>query len=300
MRDGEEATIENTGSDLDLAPPRPAGRVLHLVAAERPGAAPRGRGEIDRRRKFSLTRARASGGRLTFGDRLRASVFSSLIGAAVMAAGATMRIRTRREADLPAFRRMGPGPRLFALWHGDFFPILYYCRNSGACVIVSRSPDGELLARILTRFGYRTVRGSSARGATRAMVDLTRVVSKGHDAAVAIDGPRGPRLEAKAGLLLLAKRTGCPIVPLGAAMAGYKEFRSWDRFRFPYPFSRAVLVGASPILVPHDATPKVLEAKRLELQQVMHAIRRQAQDLVLHEDFRRADRPLGYKASWSR
>ncbi len=298
MWHGGRTIGEVTEAECSDLPPRTGG-VLDLVAAPPPAKAVRTQRPARRRRGFSLTRARTSGGTLTVADRIRAAVFAALISGAVVTSGATMRIRTRREAKLPSFRRMGPGPLLFAIWHGDFFPILYYCRNSRACVIVSRSPDGELLARILNRFGYRTVRGSSARGATRAMLDLTRVVNEGSDAAIAIDGPKGPLLEAKSGILLLAKHTGCPIVPLGAATARYKEFRSWDRFRFPYPFSRAVLTGAPPILVPADASAQVLEAKRLELQDAMIELRREARELVGAESFGQADRPLGYRASWA-
>ena len=114
-----------------------------------------------------------------------------------------------------------------------------------------------------------TVRGSGAHGATRALIDMARNVERGNDATVAIDGPRGPVHVAKAGIVLIAKTTGCPIVPLGVGMSRAKQFASWDRFRLPLPFSRAVVAAGDPIQVPPDASSELIEQKRLELERSM-------------------------------
>jgi lysophospholipid acyltransferase (LPLAT)-like uncharacterized protein len=120
------------------------------------------------------------------------------------------------------------------------------------------------------------------------------VVRGGADSAIAVDGPRGPALEVKAGVVLLAKKTGCPILPLGAALSRYKEFASWDRFRLPLPFARAVVIGGTPIRVPGDASGQLLETRRVELQASLLELRGQARELVGPAGFRQAEIPRGF------
>lgn len=222
------------------------------------------------------------GSDLSRGDRLRAAILASLLHVVARVIGMLISLRVRRIDELPEFRKLGPGPVLWAMWHGDFFPALQYNRGRGICVIVSRSGDGEILARLLESFGYRTVRGSTSRGGTRATIDLAREVNRGRDAAVAIDGPRGPVLEAKPGVVLLAKMTGCPIVPLGMAYSRARQFGSWDRFRLPAPFSRALITCDDPILVPPDASSEMIEDTRLELERAMERARRKAGEYLNH------------------
>ncbi len=208
-----------------------------------------------------------------------------------------MRLRTVGESRLAGFRRQGPGPLLFALWHGDFFPIFHYARGHDICVVVSRSPDGEILARVLERNGYHAVRGSSTRGGTRAVIDLARLVKGGRDAAIAVDGPRGPVGVAKPGIVLLARMTGCPVVPLGVGISRCKQFASWDRFRLPLPLARVVLTTDDPIRVPDGASAAVLEEKRSELQRSLETLGAHAGQLVEPGAFRRTQRPRGLTTS---
>ncbi|MHC4216900.1 MAG: lysophospholipid acyltransferase family protein [Planctomycetota bacterium] len=248
------------------------------------------------RKPFSLTRARRSGDRLSRADGLRAAVFASAVQTVIWAIEKTMRVRTVNEASLAPARHLGPGSLLFAMWHRDYFPVMSYARDSGACVVVSRSPDGEILARLLNRYGYRTVRGSNTRGATRAMIDLARVVEGGEDAAVAVDGPKGPISEVKPGIVLLAKVTGCPIIPLGVGMSHFKQFASWDLFRMPLPLSRVVLTAGDAIQVPLDASAELMEITRRQLERSLSEQKRRAGD-VAREHFASAAPPAGYAAS---
>ena len=264
----------------------------------RPDDTLQGRRPADSPRKgLSLTRARPSSGRLTAADHRRAAILAGLARVVLWSLGATTRLRTVNEPKLPGYRRLGPGPLLFSLWHGDYFPIFQYARHSGLYIVVSRSRDGEILARIVEATGYRTVRGSTSRGATRAMIDLARVVKGGADAAIAVDGPKGPAFVVKAGIVLLAKMTGCPIVPLGAALSRYKQFASWDRFRLPLPPARALVTAGEPILVPGDASTELIEARRVELDASMLALRDRAHQLVAKDCFRQAERPRGFGSS---
>ncbi len=244
-----------------------------------------------------MFRARPSGGELTAADHRRAAVFSTVGRLVLWTLCISTRLRVVNELKLPGFRRLGPGPLLFALWHGDYFPVFQYARQSRLYIIVSRSPDGEILARVLKAAGYRTVRGSTSRGATRAMVDMANVVKGGADAAIAIDGPRGPRHVAKPGIVLLAKLTGCPIVPLGAALSRYKQFSSWDRFRLPIPPSRAVAIAGTPIQVPADASAELIETRRAELEASLLSLRGRAHEFLARDRFKQAERPRGFASS---
>ncbi len=264
----------------------------------RPDDTVQGRRSADSpRKRVSLTRARPSGGQLTAADHRRAFIFAAVARVVLWSLGATTRLRTVNEPKLSGYRKLGPGPLLFALWHGDYFPIFRYARHSRLYIVVSRSPDGEILARILAAAGYRTVRGSTSRGATRAMIDLARVVKSGADAAIAVDGPKGPAFAAKAGIILLGKMTGCPIVPLGAALSRYKQFASWDRFRLPLPPARALVTAGDPILVPGDASTELIQSRRAELEASMLALRDRAYELVAKDRFRQAERPRGFGSS---
>ncbi len=245
-----------------------------------------------------MTRARPAGGNLTAADHRRAAVFSTVARFVLWTLCISTRLRTVNEPNLSGFRRRGPGPLLFALWHGDYFPIFQYARRSRLYIVVSRSPDGEILARVLNAAGYRTVRGSTSRGATRAMIDLARVVKGGADAAIAVDGPRGPRLVAKPGIVLLAKLTGCPIVPLGGALSRYVQFSSWDRFRLPIPPSRAVAIAGTPIQVPADASTELIEARRAELEASLLSLGDRAREQLAPDRFKRAERPRGFASSF--
>ena len=246
-----------------------------------------------------MFRARPSGGELTAADHRRAAVFSTVGRLVLWTLCISTRLRVVNELKLPGFRRLGPGPLLFALWHGDYFPVFQYARQSRLYIIVSRSPDGEILARVLRAAGYRTVRGSTSRGATRAMIDMANVVKGGADAAIAIDGPRGPRHVAKPGIVLLAKLTGCPIVPLAGALSRYKQFSSWDRFRLPIPPSRAVAIAGAPIQVPADASRDLIETRRAELQASLLSLRQEAQESLATDRFRQAERPRGFASSFT-
>lgn len=138
--------------------------------------------------------------------------------------------------------------------------------------MTSQSFDGEYIARFIRRFGYGAARGSSTRGGTGAIVEMVRLMRAGSPTAFTIDGPKGPRYVAKMGAVLLAKKTGQPILPFTISARRFWEAKSWDRFQLPLPFTKARVVIAPPIYVPADAGDDALQAKRDELQQALERI----------------------------
>ena len=159
---------------------------------------------------------------------------------------------------------------IYTFWHNRVFLSTYFWRRRRIVVMTSQSFDGEYIARFIQRFGYGAARGSSTRGATGAVVEMVRLMRAGCPTAFTIDGPKGPVYVAKMGAVLLAKKTGHPILPFTITAGKFWEAKkSWDGFQVPKPFTRA-LVGIAPVIfVPPDADEDDLQAKRDELQKAL-------------------------------
>jgi lysophospholipid acyltransferase (LPLAT)-like uncharacterized protein len=156
---------------------------------------------------------------------------------------------------------------IYTFWHNRIFTGTYFWRKRGIVVMTSQSFDGEYIARFIQRFGYGAARGSSTRGAVGAIVEMARLMRAGLPTAFTIDGPKGPRYVAKMGAVLLAKKTGQPILPFTITSRRFWEAkRSWDGFQVPFPFSRSRVDIAPPLYVSANANDEALEAKRAELQ----------------------------------
>jgi lysophospholipid acyltransferase (LPLAT)-like uncharacterized protein len=172
------------------------------------------------------------------------------------------------------------GLPIYVFWHDRIFLTTYWWRKRRIVVMTSRSFDGEYIARFIQRFGYGAVRGSSTRGGVGAVVEMARLMRAGCTTAFTIDGPKGPRYIAKMGAVLLAKKSGQPILPVTMALKRYWTTPSWDFFQIPKPFTRARVYVASPIYVPPDADEKTLAAKRDELQKVLDHLNRLSTDFA--------------------
>ncbi|HMS03703.1 MAG TPA: lysophospholipid acyltransferase family protein [Gemmatimonadaceae bacterium] len=159
----------------------------------------------------------------------------------------TWRIRVHGRDGWRARRARGDSAVVLTLWHGQMLPILVAHRGEPCRVLVSEHRDGEIIARVLAAFGFGAVRGSSSRGGTRALLQLAQVVQQGDDIAITPDGPRGPNRSVAPGPLLIAQRTGVPLVPLVAHTDRCWRLRSWDAFEIPKPFARVTVVYGTPL-----------------------------------------------------
>jgi lysophospholipid acyltransferase (LPLAT)-like uncharacterized protein len=164
------------------------------------------------------------------------------------------------------------GQVIYAFWHGHLFYLMYRYRGSGVRILVSQSQDGEMLSRILQRFGLPTIRGSSSHGGRRSLLELVRQVHAGASAGIAPDGPRGPRHQAQMGIIALARLTALPILPVAVGARWRIEFHSWDRFLLPLPGSRLVVAYGEPVVVPSGADAALAEQKRQELEHKLHKL----------------------------
>ena len=128
----------------------------------------------------------------------------------------TLHVERTGHHVLPRLEKEGT-PVIFVFWHGRLLPLVHAHRRKGTAVLVSEHGDGEYIARIIQRYGFQTVRGSSTRGRVRGLRGLIRAARRGHDLAVTPDGPRGPNRSVKAGALIVARLTGLPVIPVGVA-----------------------------------------------------------------------------------
>jgi hypothetical protein len=186
--------------------------------------------------------------------------------------GLTVRFEVKGWANWEAASRDGGLP-IYTSWHNRVFLATYFWRRRSIVVMTSQSFDGEYIARFIQRFGYGAARGSSTRGGVGAIVEMTRLVRAGFPTGFLIDGPKGPRYIAKMGAVMLAKKTGQPILPFTITASSFWTARkSWDQFQVPRPFAHALVEIAAPIYVSPDADETDLQAKRDELQQALDEI----------------------------
>lgn len=189
--------------------------------------------------------------------------WSSRLGAAfIHMIAKTWRFSVVNAAGYTAERAAGRAVVL-VLWHGEMLPLLYYHRNRQISVLVSEHGDGEIIARILEDFGFRLVRGSSSRGAARALIAVDRELRAGYDVGITPDGPRGPRHSVAPGALLAAHRAGAKLVPLAAQASSFWQLGSWDRFMIPKPFARITLAYGEPTPVVADTSRAAGEMTQL-------------------------------------
>jgi lysophospholipid acyltransferase (LPLAT)-like uncharacterized protein len=127
--------------------------------------------------------------------------------------------------------------------------MLWGHRNEDVAVVVSEHGDGEIIARIIEGVGNQTVRGSTTRGGTRALIGMIRALERGSSAAITPDGPRGPRHVWQTGVFAAARRANAPIVGTGIAVSRAWRFNSWDKFVLPKPFARIDIVYGEPVRI---------------------------------------------------
>jgi hypothetical protein len=197
---------------------------------------------------------------------------SWIVPAIVAAIGSTLRVRFSPEEGALTGVHDDIHPGIFPFWHGCVFPSIWIFRKQQLAVMTSGSLDGEFIARVIERFGFVPIRGSSSRGGQRALLEMVSFVQKGGGAAFTIDGPRGPRHVAKKGPIQLARATGAPITAFYAAVEKKWLLNSWDRFVIPKPFSRVLVRVASKIYVPGDADDVMLEERYQEMQAALERI----------------------------
>jgi hypothetical protein len=203
----------------------------------------------------------------------------------VRALWATLRVR-RVGREIPESLKAGGGQYIMAFWHGTLLLMVYAYIGERLTFLVSWHRDGELVTRIMQRFGMDPTRGSTSSGGTRALHSLLKKVKQGYDIAFTPDGPKGPARVAQEGIVQTARLAGLPVVPVGIAARRKRNLKSWDAFLVPLPFTRVVFAYGEPVRVPREATGGELEACKAAVQR------------GLEEATARAEAALGEEELW--
>jgi lysophospholipid acyltransferase (LPLAT)-like uncharacterized protein len=182
---------------------------------------------------------------------------------------ASWRVRTLHEERWRAVYDAGR-PHVFMCWHEAMLPLLWRHRGQGIAIVVSEALEGDYLVDFAGSIGYRAVRGSSHRGAMRALLGAVKELRAGHSVAFTPDGPTGPHRQVKPGVVAAAQRGNSVIVPLHADAGRSWRLRSWDRMMIPKPFAPVRIAYGRPFAVEpgKEGMARGLERARTELEEV--------------------------------
>jgi lysophospholipid acyltransferase (LPLAT)-like uncharacterized protein len=158
-------------------------------------------------------------------------------------------------------------PVIITFWHYSLLGVFPLLRKYSGAVMVSSSKDGEYIARFLEYLGFKTVRGSRNKQGAQALKDLIRLAKTGENTAIVADGSQGPPRVAQPGSILLASRTGIPILPMAWSASRYLSIRSWDKTSLPRPFSTVDFIYGEPFHVPSGLKSEGIEEYRLDLEE---------------------------------
>lgn len=170
-------------------------------------------------------------------------------------------------------------PCIYAMWHAHQCCIHGIKDRGNLNVLISRSIDGEIIARTVQKWGFKVVRGSKGKkGAIEATMQLIDRLKHDQCIAMMVDGPSGPAYKVKEGVIKIAKMSGAPIVPIYWYSPDPTFFKlpSWDEFRYPFFLTRLLNLYGEPIYVNADNTDEQDEEVRLKLQQVLDDLAKKA------------------------
>lgn len=211
--------------------------------------------------------------RLPWSRRIQIPVIAAAVYSVICTLGPTLRYEMLGYHHIEDVYASGRRC-IFAFWHRVIIPVVWWARNRGIVVLNTTAFDGQWTRKVIEWLGFGTAQGSSTRGGLRGLAVMARRLDEGLDSGFTIDGPRGPRYVAKPGPVMLARKTGCPIMVFHIGVERGKTFtKTWDHFLLPAPFSRVAILCAPPIFVPADADAALMEAKHFEMQRELERVR---------------------------
>jgi lysophospholipid acyltransferase (LPLAT)-like uncharacterized protein len=220
--------------------------------------------EVSTRDAAAPTQPAPSVRRFTLRQRIVLRIIIWLGYGVIRLIGPTLRVSVSYEEG--AQKTLEQRPLIASFWHSCMIPATYIFRDMGIRVMSSNSYDGEYMGRIIHKFGFVAVKGSSSRNAVRALLGLRRALEAGWTVAFTLDGPRGPRHKVKPGPVALARSSGSALTMFHAAVDRAWVLNTWDRLMIPLPFSRVLVRVGKLIRVPGDATDEDIERYTAELQ----------------------------------
>jgi lysophospholipid acyltransferase (LPLAT)-like uncharacterized protein len=215
--------------------------------------------------------------KLSLWRRMQIPIIAAAVYSVIRVIGPTLRveivgiqnaaqIRNKDEAGIGVF------------WHRCIFPAAWIWRDRGVVVMNTVNFDGQWTRKVIEWLGFGTAQGSSSRGGMAGLTALAQKLGEGKHVAFTVDGPRGPRYVAKPGPVILARRMNCPISVFHIGVeSGYTFKKSWDLFKVPMPFSRAVMIFAPVIRMKPDGGGDDLKVTLAEMQSSLERVRDDAE-----------------------
>ena len=201
----------------------------------------------------------------TLRQRIVLAIVPRVASMAICCLGITLRYRDVCEPGATPGYDIPP-PAVYAFWHRCLLAGAWRFRNYGLTILISRSFDGELIARTVERLGFVAIRGSSSRDGAPGLRNMQRAYLAGHYCAITADGPRGPSMVAKPGAAQLAQLVGTTVSTCYIHPHRAWQLRSWDRFLIPKPFSR-VNIGWTLPAPPDQSSVQAALDRSVELAQ---------------------------------
>jgi lysophospholipid acyltransferase (LPLAT)-like uncharacterized protein len=203
----------------------------------------------------------------TLKQRIALEIVPRLASMVICCLGITLRYRDVCEPGATPGYDIPP-PAVYAFWHCCLLAGAWRFRNYGLNILISRSFDGELIARTVERLGFVAIRGSSSRDGAPGLRNMQRAYLAGHYCAITADGPRGPSMVAKPGAAQLAQLVNTTVSACYIHPHRAWQLRSWDRFLIPKPFSRVTVAWTRPAPADQPAVQAALD-RSVELAQSM-------------------------------
>lgn len=212
----------------------------------------------------------------SFWNKLKAELIYRVLWLIATGLAASARYRVEGRERLLKMVADGKGG-VILIWHGSTLLPIYYCRHMGFYSLVSVSKDGDLQSRLLHSRGFRTIRGSTARHAVRALLNGVRCIREGNIIALTPDGPKGPPKKVQPGAIHMAQRSGCPVLPVGMACSSCKTLTTWDSHVVPLPFSRTAIVFGDPLYISEDEDEAVAVVR---VEEAINQAERRAEEIL--------------------
>tara|TARA_R110002110_G_scaffold66876_3_gene182771 strand:+ start:9168 stop:9914 length:747 start_codon:yes stop_codon:yes gene_type:complete len=233
-----------------------------------------------------------SAGQKIFKSTAFTAVIAYLIALFIRLVRRTSRFEIR-HGDIAARFWSEDKPFVAATWHGQNMILPTFWHNWREMrILVSKHGDGEIVAGVMSFLGVGTIRGAGVpkgderiykqkkKGGAGALRAMVRALGENISIGLTADLPPGPARRAGEGIVMLARLSGRPIVPVAATTRARIQLRNWDRFTINLPFTKGALVWGEPIYVPRDADPDEIEAARQRVENALNAVAEEADSIV--------------------
>jgi len=169
---------------------------------------------------------------------------------------------------------------ILAFWHGTMLLPWYLHGKPNCAALISKSKDGDLLAKILKHWNYNVVRGSSSTGGDIALAIMIDFAKNDYSVTITPDGPRGPAHKFKAGAVITAKKSCVPLILAGVGYRKKKVLNNWDKFEVPHFFSKAKIIYSKPIFIDIDSSYEETSEIIINCENKLNQLQREAQDFL--------------------